>query len=158
MIMITIMIVIVILIVLMIMTAVCPTLGLERSLDLSENCAEAGKHLFDHMVRPDTEGFMSNLRRQMTIAEMPCKPYKLATIFVRDLDNRFRGRLNHEPPPVIKLHTIPISHGDRFRKIEKDILPLIRREPNPASVPGIEIECDSACGIFLRPMPCRTMS
>ena len=144
--------------VMVIVTTVRAAFGLERSLELSENCAEAGKHLFDHMVRPNTEGFMSNLRRQMTIAEMPCKAHKLATIFVRDLDNRFRGRLNHEPPPIIKLHTIPISHGDRFRKIEKDILPLIRREPNPASVPGIEIESDSACGIFLRPMPCRTMN
>jgi hypothetical protein len=157
MIMITIMIVIVILIVLMIMTAVCPTLGLERSLDLSENCAEAGKHLFDHMVRPDTEGFMSNLRRQMTIAEMPRKAHKLARIFMPHLDKRLCGRLNPEPPPVVKLHTISISHGDSLRKIEKDILALIRREPNSASVPGIEIERDSACGIFLRPMPGRAM-
>ena len=158
MIMITIMIVIVILIVLMIMTAVCPTLGLERSIDLPENGAESPKHFLDHMVRTDTKGVVSNVGRQMTIAEMPCKAHKLATIFVRDLDDRFRGRLNHEPPPIIKLHTIPISHGDRFRKIEKDILSLIRREPNPASVPGIEIERDSACGIFPRPMPGRTMN
>ena len=142
-------------IVIVIMTAVCAAFGLERSIDLSENCAEAGKHLLDHMVRPDKESFMSNLRRQMTIAEMPCKAHKLPRIFVPHLDNRFRGRLNHEPPPIVKLHTIPISHGDSFRKIEKDILALIRREPNPASVSGIEIERDSACGIFLRPMPGR---
>jgi hypothetical protein len=110
------------------------------------------------MVRPDSEGFMSNLRRQMTIAEMPCKAHKLARIFMPHLDNRLCGRLNHEPPPIVKLHTISIGHGDGLWKIEKDILPLIRREPNPASVPGIEIERDSACGIFLRPMPCRTMN
>jgi hypothetical protein len=132
--------------------------GLERSIDLPENGAEAGKHFFDHMVRPDKEGGMSNLCRQMTIAEMPCKARKLQTIFVRDLDNRFRGRLNHKPPPIIKLHAIPINHGDRFRKIEEDILSLIRREPNPAPVPGVEIECDSAFRIFLRPMPGRPMN
>ena len=74
------------------------------------------------------------------------------------LDKRLCGRLNHEPSPIIKLHTIPISHGDRFRKIEKDILALIRREPNPPSVPGIEIERDSACCSFLWPMPGRTMN
>ena len=101
---------------------------------------------------------MSNLRRQMTIAEMPCKAHQLARIFMPDLDNRLCGRLNHEPPPVVKLHTISISHGDRLRKIEKDILALIRREPNPASMTRIEIERDSACGIFLRPMPGRTMN
>ena len=158
MIMITIMIVIVILIVLMIMTAVCPTLGLERSIDLPENGAESVKHILDHMVRTNTKAVVSNVGRRMTIAEMPCKARKLAAIFVRDLDNRFRGRLNHEPPPIIKLHTIPISHGDRFRKIEKDILSLIRREPNPAPMARIEIEGDNACGIFLRPMPGRTMN
>jgi hypothetical protein len=144
--------------VMVIVTTVRAAFGLKRSVALSENCAEAGKQLFDHMVRPDSEGLMSNLRRQMTIAEMPCKAHKLARIFMPHLDNRLCGRLNHEPPPIVKLHTISISHGDSLWKIEKDILPLIRREPNPASVPGIEIERDSACGIFLRPMPCRTMN
>jgi hypothetical protein len=144
--------------VMVIVTTVRAAFGLKRSVAFSENCAEAGKHLFDHMVRPDSEGFMSNLRRQMTIAEMPCKAHKLARIFMPHLDNRLCGRLNHEPPPIVKLHTISISHGDSLWKIEKDILPLIRREPNPASVPGIEIERDSACGIFLRPMPCHTMN
>src|SRR4029077_5409972 len=144
--------------VMVIVTTVGAAFGLKRSVALSENCAEAGKHLFNHMVRPDSEGFMSNLRRQMTIAEMPCKAHKLARIFMPHLDNRLRGRLNHEPPPIVKLHTISISHCDSLREIKKDILALIRREPNPASVPGIEIECDSAYGIFLRPMPCRTMN
>jgi hypothetical protein len=143
--------------VMVIVTAVRAAFGLERSFDLSENCAEAGKHPFDHMVRPDKEGFMSNLRRQMTIAEVPCKAHKLARIFMPHLDKRLCGRLNPEPPPVVKLHTISISHGDSLWKIEKDILALIRREPNSASVPGIEIERDSACGSFLRPMPGRAM-
>src|SRR5580704_17052387 len=121
--------------VMVIMSTVRATFRLERSVDFSENRAEAGKHLFDHMVRPDMEGCKSNLRRQMTIAEMPSKPYKLARIFMPHLDNRLCGRLNHEPPPILELHTISIGHGDSLWKIEKDILPLIRREPNPASVP-----------------------
>ena len=144
--------------VMVIVTTVRAAFGLKRGIAFSENCAEAGKHLFDHMVRPDTEGFMSNLRRQMTIAEMPCKAHKLARIFMPHLDNRLCGRLNHEPPPIVKLHTISISHGDSLWKIEKDILALIRREPNPAPMARIEIECDSACGIFLRPIPGRSMN
>jgi hypothetical protein len=152
------MIMIVIMIVMVIMPAVCPALGLERSIDLPENGAESVKHILDHMIRTDANTVVSNIGRQVTITEMPCKAHKLAMVFVRDLDNRFRGRLNHEPSAIIKLHTIPISHGDRFRKIEKDILALIRREPNPPSVPGIEIERDSACGTSHRPMPCRTMN
>src|SRR5579862_8582572 len=147
------MIMIVIVIVIVIVTAVCPALGLERNIDLPENGAESVKHILDHMVRTDTKGVVSNVGQQMTIAEMPCKAHKLATIFVCDLDNCFRVRPNHEPPPIIKLHTIPISHSDRFREIEKDILTLIRREPNPPSVPGIKIERDSACGIFLGQCP-----
>jgi hypothetical protein len=144
--------------VMVIVTTVRAAFGLKRSVAFSENCAEAGKHLFDHMVGPDTEGFMSNLRRQMTIAEMPCKAHKLARIFMLHLDNRLCGRLNHEPPPIVKLHAISISHGDSLWKIEKDILALIRREPNPAPMARIEIERDSACGTFLGPMPGRTMN
>ena len=150
--------VIVIMIVMVIMTAVCPAVGLERSIDLPENGAESVKHILDHMVRTNTKAVVSNVGRRMTIAGMPCKAHKLATIFVRDLDNRFRGRLNHEPSPIIKLHTIPISHRDRFRKIEKDILSLIHREPNPAPMARIEVERKNACGIFLRPMPSRAMN
>jgi hypothetical protein len=144
--------------VMVIVTTVGAAFWLKRSVALSENCAEAGKHLFDHMVRPDSEGFMSNLRRQMTIAEMPCKAHKLARIFMPHLDNRLRGRLNHEPPPIVKLHTISIGHGDSLWKIEKNILALIRSQPNPAPMARIEIERDSACGSFLRPMPGRTMN
>jgi hypothetical protein len=144
--------------VMVIVTTVRAAFGLERSLNLSENCPEAGKHVFDHMVGPDTEGFMSNLRRQMTVAEMPCKAHKLARVFMTHLDNGLCCRLNHEPPPIVKLHTISISHGDSLRKIEKDILALIRRQLNPAPMARIEIECDSACGIFLRPIPGRSMN
>ena len=144
--------------VMVIVTTVRAAFGLKRSVALSENCAEAGKHLFNHMVRPYSEGFMSNLRRQMTIAEMPCKAHKLARIFMPHLDNRLRGRLNHEPPPIVKLHTISIGHGDSLWKIEKNILALIRSQPNPAPMARIEIERDSACGSFLRPMPGRTMN
>jgi hypothetical protein len=144
--------------VMVIVTTVRAAFGLKRSVAFSENCAEAGKHLFDHMVRPDTEGFMSNLRRQMTIAEMPGEADKRARIFMPHLDKRLCGSLNPEPPSVVKLHTISISHGDGLWKIEKDILALIRREPNPAPMARIEIERDSACGSFLRPMPGRTMN
>jgi hypothetical protein len=144
--------------VMVIVTTVRAAFGLKRSVAFSENCAEAGKHLFDHMVRPDSEGFMSNLRRQMTIAEMPCKAHKLARIFMPHLDDRLCGRLNHEPPPIVKLHTISISHGDSLWKIEKDILALICRESNPAPMARVEIERDSARGILLWPMPGRTMN
>jgi hypothetical protein len=144
--------------VMVIVTTVGAAFWLKRSVALSENCAEAGKHLFDHMVRPDSQGFMSNLRRQMTIAEMPRKAHKLARIFMPHLDNRLCGRLNHEPPPIVKLHTISISHGDSLWKIEENSLALIRSEPNPAPMARIEIERDSACGSFLRPMPGRTMN
>jgi hypothetical protein len=144
--------------VMVIVTTVRAAFGLKRSVARPENGAETGKHLFDHMVRPDTEGFMSNLCRKVTIAEVPCKAHKLARVFVPDLDNRLCGRPNHEPPPIVKLHAIAISHGDRLWKIEKNILALIRREPNPAPMARIEIERNSACGSFLRPLPGRAMN
>jgi hypothetical protein len=144
--------------VMVIVATVRAAFGLKRSVACPENGAETGKHLFDHMVRQDTEGFRSNLRRKMTISEVPCKSHKLARIFMPDLDNCFCGRPNHEPPPIVELHAIAISHGDSLWKIEKNILALICRDPNPSPMARIEIERDSACGSFLRPMPGRAMN
>jgi hypothetical protein len=70
-----------------------------------------------------------------------------------DLDNKLRGRLNCEPPPVVELQAISIGHCNRFRKVEQDIFALIRSQTNTTAMPSIKVEGESASGIFLRPMP-----
>ena len=55
--------------------------------------------------------------------------------------------------PIFELQAISIGHRNRFRKVEKDIFALIRRQANAAAMTRIKIEGESACRLFLRPKP-----
>jgi hypothetical protein len=76
------------------------------------------EHILNHMVWADVKNLVSNLHRQMPISEMPGKAHKLMEILMPDLDNKLRGRLNFEPPPIIELQAISIGHCNRVRKVE----------------------------------------
>jgi hypothetical protein len=138
--------------------AIGAALRLEGRPHLHKICSETVKHILNHMVRADTKNVVSNLRRRMSISEMPGKAHKLMGILMPDLDNKLRGRLNFEPSPVVELQAISIGHCNRFRKVEQDIFALIRSQTNTAAMPSIKVEGESASGIFLRPMPGRSIN
>jgi hypothetical protein len=142
----------------MAVTAVSATFRLERSLHLHEFCAEAIEHFFDHMVGPNAKNLVSNFSRQVAISEMPSKTDKLTGIVVSDFDNQLGSGANLQPPPVFQLQAISIGHSNRFRKVEKNIVSLIRSEDDAAAMARVEIESKSACRFFLRPMPGRAMN
>jgi hypothetical protein len=79
-------------------------------------------------------------------------------IFVSYFYNRFRGSLNLEPPPVFELQSVSVGHGNRFRKIEKDILTLVHGQANAAAMARVKIESESSCYFFFRPVPCGAMN
>jgi len=138
--------------VLVIVAAVRAAFGLKRCLHLHELRAKAMEHIFDHMVGPDPKNVVSNFGRQMTVSQMPHKAEELMGIFVSDFDNRFRSRLNLQPPPVFQLQAISIGHGNCFRKVKKHIFTLVRGQTNTSAVARIKIERQSACRCFFRPM------
>jgi hypothetical protein len=146
----------VIMIVMVAVTAVSAAFGLERNLHLYKIRSESMEHLLDHMVGPNADNLVLNFNWQMPISQMPGKPRKLIRVFMPDLDNRLRSGLNLEPPPIFKLQAF--GHRDRFRKIEKDVFALIRRQANATAMARIEIESESACRIFLRPQTGRSMN
>jgi hypothetical protein len=133
--------------------AIGATFGLEGRLYFREFCSEAVEHLLDHVVGPNAKDMVSNFRRQMPIAEMPSQTYELVGIFVSDLDNRFRSGLNLEPPPVLELQSVSVGHGNRFLKIEKNILTLVRLQANAPAMARVKIESESSCYFFFRPVP-----
>jgi hypothetical protein len=51
------------------------------------------------------------------------------------------------------LQAISIDHRHCFRKVEKDILALIRRQANAAAMARVKIERERARRLFPRPMP-----
>jgi ribosomal 30S subunit maturation factor RimM len=84
----------VIVIVMVAVAAVGATFGLEGGLRLYKISSEATEHVLDHMVGPNAKNLVSNLSRQMPIAQMPRKAHKLIGIFMSDFDNKLRRGLN----------------------------------------------------------------
>jgi len=110
------------------------------------------------MVGPNAKNLLSNFTRQMPISKMPSKTHKLIGIFMPDFDNVFSSGLDLEPPPILELKAISICHGDRLRKIEKNILALIRAEPNPAPMARVKVKSESTRRFFYRPVPGSAMN
>jgi hypothetical protein len=135
-----------------ILAAVRAALGLEGGLHLHELRSKAMEHILDHVVGPNTKNVVSNFSRQVPVSQMPRKAHELMGIFVSDFDNQLRSSLNLQPPAVFQLQAISIGHGDRFRKVEKDIFALIRSQANSAAMARVKIESESACRFFLRPV------
>jgi len=134
-------------------TTVSAAFGLEGGLHLCKLRSEAKEHVLDHMVGPDAKNLVSNFSRQMPISQMPSKAHKLIDLFMPDFDNRLRCGLNLQPPSIFELQAISIGHRNRLRKVEQDILPLIRSQANAAAMACVELESESARCPLLRPVP-----
>jgi hypothetical protein len=95
---------------------------------------------------------VSNFSRQVPVSQMPRQAHELTGIFVSDFHNRLRSSLNLQPSPVFQLQAISIGHGNRFRKVKKDIFSVIRSQANSAAMARVEFKSESACRFFLRPV------
>jgi hypothetical protein len=136
----------------MVSSAVRAAFGLENGLHLHEPRAEAAKQIFDHVIRPDTQHLIPNLRWQMTVAQVPREAHELTRVIVRDFDNRLTRGTNQEPQPVIELQAIAIRHRDRSRKIEEDLDMLIRDQADAATMTPDEIQRERAGRSRRRPI------
>src|SRR5215470_6310249 len=105
------------------------------------------------MIGPDAKNLVSNLRRQMAVSQMPGKARKLIGILVPHFDDRLRSGLHLQPPAIFELQAISVDHRNGFRKVEKHILSLIRRQANAATMARVEIEREGACCLLFRPSP-----
>jgi hypothetical protein len=139
-------------------TAVGAAFGLKRGLHHYQMRSETTQHGLDHMVRPDTKNLVSNFGRQMPVSQMPGKTHKLIGIFMPDFDNVFGAGLDPEPPPVLELQAVSVSHRNSFRKIEKDIFALIRGETNATAMARVKVESESTRRLFLGPVPGAAMN
>jgi len=143
----------VIMVVMVAITTVSAAFRLERVLQLYKLRSEAMEHLLDHMIGPDSKNLVANFGRQMPVPQMPGEAHELLGILVPDFHNRLRSGLHYEQSPIFKLQGVPIGHRNRFRKIEKDVLALIRGQANAAAMARVEIERERAGRAFPGPMP-----
>ncbi len=119
--------------------AVHARLGEERRFGFCQLRAGADEHLLDCAIRAETDGGRPDFRRHMPVAEMPNQPRKLMRIVVVRLHKRL-GRCAHEQPASIaEPQPVAIGHNHRMRQVEQDGLAMIRRQPDAAAVPRLEI-------------------
>jgi len=69
-----------------------------------------------------------------------------------DFNDRFRSGVDFQESPVFKLQGIAIGHGNRLRKINKNIFALIRDQADAAAMACVKFKRDGACRAFVRPM------
>jgi hypothetical protein len=140
-------------VVMMAMASVRAAHWLKRCLYLGKICAKAKEHMLDHMVGANAKRVIPNFSRQMAVSQVPGQAHELIRILMPYFDNNLGRGLNSKPPSIFQLQTIPVGHGNRLGKIEKNIFALIRGKANAASMPRVEIESKRACRFFWRPMP-----
>ena len=141
------------LVVMVIVASVGAAFGLKGSPHNYKIGSKAAEHILDHMVRPNAKNMASNFCRQMPISQVPGKTRKLTGILMPDFDNELDSSLNLQQPSIVKLQAISVGHGNRLRKVEKDIFALVRGQANATAMARVEIEGDASCRLFLRPMP-----
>jgi hypothetical protein len=140
-------------VVMMAVTAISAALGLEGGTHLYKLGTEALEHILDYMVGPNANNLISNFSRQMTISKMPGKAHKLIRIFMADFDNRLCGSPHLQQPAIVELQGVSFGQRNRFWKVEKHIFTLVRGQTNSTTMAPIKVEGESACRLFLRPIP-----
>jgi len=133
-------------------TAVGATLGLERRPKVPQLSTETTEHVLDHVVGPETEHALADLRRQMPVSQVPGETRQLVRILVADLDDGLRGCLDPEPSPVVEPEPVTVGHGDGLGKLEQDGLAIVRGEAYAAAVAGIELEGERPRGLLEWPV------
>jgi hypothetical protein len=116
--------------------------GIERRLDLDDPRAEPFHHRLDHVVAPDPQALRHDLRRQMTVAEMPGEPNQMSGIMASDLDQRLGGCDDFDQPPVVEHQRIAAAQRDRVLQIKQELKPACAGHRHPPPVPVIEAEHD----------------
>jgi len=116
--------------------------GIERRLDLDHARAEPLHHLLDHVIAPDTQTLGHDLRRQMTVAEMPGDPDQMVRIGAANFNQRLRRRDHFDQPAVVEHQCIAAAQRDGVFQIEQEFKPARSGHRHAPPVPVVEIEHD----------------
>jgi len=126
------------------------TFGIERRLDLDDARAEPLHHRLDYMIAADAQPLRHELRRQMTVAEMPGDPDQMMRIASLDLEQRLGRRHHLDQPAVLQHQRIAAAERDGVFEIEQELQSARARHRHAATMTIVEIEHDGV-GRRLRP-------
>jgi hypothetical protein len=124
--------------------------GIEWRLDLDDARAQAFDHRFDDVIAPDAQAPRHDLRRQMTVAEMPGNANQMLRVGPPDLEQRLRRRHHLDQSAIFKHQRIAAAQRDGVFQIEQELKSSRTGHRHPPPVPVVEIEHDGI-GRRLRP-------
>jgi hypothetical protein len=116
--------------------------GIERRLDLDHARTEPPHHPFDDMVAADAQALGHDLRRQMTVAEMPGDADEMMRIVAADLEQRLGRRHHLDEPAILQHQRIAAAQRDGVLQVEQEFEAARARHRHAAAVPVVEIEHD----------------
>jgi hypothetical protein len=123
-------------------TGIGATLRVERRFDLDQTCSEPLHHRFDHVVASDAQAASGDLRRQVTISEMPGDANQMLRIAAADFHQRLRRRNNFHQPAVFKHQCVATTQRHRIFEIQQELEPARPRHRHPPPVTIVKIEHD----------------
>lgn len=113
---------------------------IERRLDDDYARAETAHHILDHMVAPNPQSLANDLRRQVTIAEMPGDPHQMMRIGTANFHQRLRRGHHFDQASVFQHQRIATAQCDGFFQIQQEFEPARARHSHATAMTVIEIE------------------
>jgi hypothetical protein len=123
-------------------TGIGAAFGIERRLDLDDAGTQPLHHRLDDMVTPDPQALGHDLRRQMTVAEMPGDANQMVRIGAADFDQRLGCGDHLDQPAVFEHQRVATAQRNRVFQIEQKLQPTGAGHRHPPPVTIVEIEHD----------------
>jgi hypothetical protein len=107
----------------------------EGRIEPCETAAEPDYHIGDDVIRSNAQPLAGDLKRQVSVAEMPSDPQQVRPIDRLDFEKRLGGGANTKIPAGFELKTVAVDEVTRPRQIEKKGLSRIGDEADAAAMP-----------------------
>ncbi|MGX1169069.1 hypothetical protein AB7M16_005335 [Bradyrhizobium sp. USDA 372] len=116
--------------------------GIERRFDLDHTRAEALHHRLDDVIAANAQGLGQDLRRQVTVAEMPADADEVVRIAAADFQQRLGRRDHLDQPSILKHQRIAAAQCDGILQVEQEFEAPRSRHRHATTVPIVEVEHD----------------
>jgi len=100
--------------------AIGATFWIKRRAQNCQFAAKADNKIFDDMVPADPKRLLHQLRRQMSVAQMPRDLDQMTHVLRLDLDEFFGGPDNFDDAPIFQLKTIAMVQMHCIGLVEEE--------------------------------------
>ncbi len=129
-------------------TSIGAALRIKWSFDLNQPGSQPSHHRFDHVIASNAQSSRHDLRRQVTVAEMPGDANEVLRVLATNFQKGLGRCDDFDQPAIFEHQRIPTSQGDRVFKVEQELEPARTRHRHATPVAIVKIEHDSIGGGF----------